>query len=179
MDDFDPTFSHKARLHFTQASGAPMALAAQDFDLFKPSNPLDLYQREHEALMTDDDGARAYFRIINDDVAGTYNAAILTEIGGAKLVSQLQAHEIPQTGAYRIDYLKIDNEEVDLADLEETTTALSIFLAYKNAAFPNGEGPRALVPRPDTIEAPSDDGPHPDASPAHPSSRSYGTRGRH
>lgn len=154
MSDFDPQSSRMARLIFGQVSAPGLAVPVADFTAFLPPNPLQFYQPTSRAHMIDVDGAQAEIEIFADGGNGLYKGSVLTRIGETTLHSTLYAHEVGDSGFYRIDKLVIDNQNIDLNDVDAASTALNTFLAYKNAGLPTG-GPSALFPRPDSPIAPA------------------------
>lgn len=158
MSDFDPQSSRMARLIFGQVSAPGLALPVTDFEAFLPPNPLQFHQPTSRAYMTDVDGAQADVEIFADSGNGLYKGSITTRIGDTTLENTLYAHEVGDSGFYRIDKLVVDGKTIDLTDIDAASTALNTFLAYKNAAMPNG-GPAALFPRPDSPIAPAKSAP--------------------
>lgn len=154
MSDFDPQSSRMARLIFGQVSAPGLALPVADFAAFLPPNPLQFYQLTSRAYMSDVDGAQADVEIFADVGNGLYKGSITTRIGDTTLENTLYAHEVGDSGFYRVDKLVVDGKAVDLTDIDAASTALNTFLAYKNSAMPNG-GPVALFPRPDSPIAPA------------------------
>lgn len=162
MSDFDPQSSRLARKIFSTVSGAGLAIPVSDFAALMPPNPLQFYQPTTRAQLVDVDGAQAQVEIFADAANGLYRGDITTRIGETTLKSQLYAHEVGDSGYYRIDKLIVDNQTIDLNDVDAASTAINTFIAYKNAALPSGHGPMALFPRPDGPIAPAK--PAPDAT---------------
>ncbi len=148
MSDFDPNSSQMARKIFGAVSAPGLAMPVADFAAFLPPNPLQFYQPVHRSYMSDYDGATATTEIFVDKANGLYNGRIDTVINGQTLVTELRAHIVGDSGFYRIDKLTIDNQDINLMDVDAASTALNVFMAYKNASFPTGGGPRAFFPRP-------------------------------
>lgn len=150
MSDFDPNSSQMARKIFGQVSAPGLAMPVDDFQAFLPANALQFYQPVHRSYMSDYDGATANTEIFVDTANGLYIGRIDTTIGDQKLLTELRAHIVGDSGFYRIDKLTIDGQSINLMDVDAASTALNTFLAYKNASFPNGTGPRAFFPRPNS-----------------------------
>lgn len=167
MADFDENSSHMARKIFAKASSPGAVLSATDFARFLPANPFDFHQPTASAYLSDNDGAQAEVEILTDKANGIYSANITTLLGKTALRSELRIsiHGTADAPVYRVDRLRVDNEAIDLSDREQTQNGLLVFLSYKNAAFPTGDGPHALFPRPDTAQAPKAGGPKHDPLP--------------
>ena len=161
MSDFDPNSSRMARLIFGQVSTPGIAMPAADFAAFLPPNPLQFFEPVSRAYMSDVDGAQADVEIFADKANGLYKGSITTRIGETTLENTLYAHEVSDSGYYRVDKLVVDGKAIDLNDVDAASTALNTFLAYKNSAMPNG-GPVALFPRPDSPIAPRKSSPSSD-----------------
>ena len=155
MTAFDSHSSQTARAAFDKARTTALTLSANHFAAFLAPSPLQFYQTTTAAELVDTDGARAEIEVFADTANGLYRATIATHIGDSTLSSQLYAHEIGDSGSYRIDKLVVDNEIIDMNDTDAASAALMTFLAYKNAGLPSGLGPAVLFPRPDGATLPS------------------------
>lgn len=154
---------------FNAAAALRGRITAMDMEQLMPRDLLDLQKNRFSCVLTSSDGASAEYDILADRTNGVYAARIVTHEADGDYVSEMRARAINGASgsvSYRVDALTIDNRRVDPADIGQLSNALLVFLSYKNAAFPNGEGPAVLFPRPGADPAPLPD--FPNQSRAHP-----------
>lgn len=142
---------------FNAASARHLHLDTVTMENLMPRDLLNLHQNRFGCMLTSSDGASAEFDILADRANGLYHACIITHERDGDYVSELRAVGNAAGDAYRIEKMVLDNVSINPADRLALSDALAVFLSYKNAAFPNGEGPAVLFPRPDGDPAPLPD----------------------
>jgi hypothetical protein len=121
---------------------------------FIPGDILGFWGNTYHEELHSSAGEKAVYDIAVDRKNGLYKGVILvTDTKGSQTYNEMTAHRQP-SGGWQVDRLVVDGTAYNFKNAHDTAIGLTAFEAYKNAAFPNGEGPRVIFPKSPAEAAP-------------------------
>lgn len=135
-------------------AAAKHTLGPMVMENFIPGDILNFWANEYHEELTSPAGDKAVYDIAIDRKNGVYEAVIkVTDAAAKPTYNEMTAHRLPN-GDWKLFTLVVDGNSYDFKNPADTAIALTAFEAYKNAAFPNNEGPRVLFPQSPAEPAP-------------------------